>query len=447
MGRVAGRAIRRLGIGLLAAGQIACATHTERFAPVEDALTRDGPEAALARADGLQPAATDDAALGRLEAGMLLHMAGDYERSNENLEAASTRMDALEPFSFSEGLGSVTVGERLRGFVAAPHERVAVHVIKAFNYIALGQWEEARVEALRIDIRLDALTASGDGFYRDDAFARHVAGMIFEQLGEHDDALIAYRKAYRAYRDQHAPAHLPVPSPLRTALLRLTAALGMNAEFRELREAFDMEEMTPEEARQADPGRIAVIVGNGLAPRKREVSLNAQHPGTGRLYRVAVPTYGSSRKPLAGARVAVPDGEAVDAEVVQDLDAMARETLAERMPGIMARAAVRAAAKNRMVNEAHEEDPFFGVLVNLFTFASERADLRSWSTLPGEYLLAEIPVEPDTDEVRVTLKGRDGREWQRDIPVATVDAGKRAFVFAHSLSERVPFHRAGEGPP
>ena len=421
---------------------LACATPGERFATVDRALTAEGPEAALARAESLGGGSGDEG-LDLLHKGMLLHLVGDHEASNERLEAAARRMDALDPFSLTEGIGAVTVAETVRGFVGQPHERIALHLIRAFNFMATEQWDAARVEARQLDLRLNALGAGRSGFYRDDAFARYVTGLIYEQLGETDDARIAYRKAFQAYRDQEETTGVAVPPPLQHALLRLTADTAFADEHEALRAVFG----TPagvDAGTAGEHGRIVLILGNGLAPPLREASVNAQDPRTGRLYRVAVPRYGDSRQPLRGVRLSAGDGTAEGA-VAQDVDELARRSLDERMPGIMARAAVRVAAKDEMARQARAEDPLLGVLVNLFTFASERADDRAWTSLPGQYLLAEIPVTTATDSVTVELRGRGGRVWRETLDDLTVEPGTTRFVFAHALSERVPFHRLDSG--
>lgn len=437
----AGAATQRLAAILLAVLPAACATHGERFGPIEGALTASGPEAALARLDQHSRTA-NSVPLYLLEEGMLLHMAGEYEQSNTHLAEARDRMDALDPFSFSESVASVTIGEGLRSYVGPPFERITLHVVRAFNFIALDDWDGARVEALQIDRRLNAMR--GSGFYRDDPFARYVSGIIFEQLGERSDALIAYRKAYETYVAQQRTTGVAPPRPLRAALLRLTAVLGEHEEFAYYQARFGID---PDAGvvSAGDVGHVVVFLGNGLAPRKREAAINAQHPQTGRLYRVAVPRYGSRRTALTGAALEIPGQGEVESETAYSLDRVARETLDERMPGIIARAAVRAAAKDRMVDQAHAEDPLAGFLVNIATFGTERADDRAWTTLPGEYMVLEKAVEPGRHDLHLRLRGSHGRIWTGEIPAVKVGAGERRFLFARSLSSRVPFHHSS--PP
>ena len=435
------RCRRWRGPGALLAALLAtgCATSAERFEIVDRTLASEGPQAALARVES-HPAAIDNSALGLLEKGMLLHLTGDHEGSNARLAEAAERMDMLEPFSVTEGLAAVTISENLREYVGQPHERVLLHVIRAFNFMARQRWDEARVEARQIDLRLNALAQAP--FYRDDPFARYVAGLIHEELGERDDARIAYRKAWQAYRDQHEATGVDVPRPLQQALLRVTDDPVFADEHAELRALFasptaDANNGTGT-ATRAQTGRIVLILGDGRAPRMREVAINAQHPRTGRLHRIAVPAYGRSRKALHGASLHA-NGQSTDAAVVHDIDALARQSLDARMPGIMARAVVRVAAKNRMVSEAGDEDPLLGFLVNIFTFASERADDRAWTTLPGGYRLAEIALAPGPHEVELELHGRGGASWRENLGTVDVTAGRTQFLFAHSLSARVPF--------
>ena len=420
-----GRLVGLLALALFAGG---CATHSDRFAPVEEALLAGHPDRALEAVDDALAGRRADAILFHLERGMLRRMTGDHRGSNADLERAKGLMEELGVTSVSETFGSLTVAEGVSSYVGAPHEQVLLHLVKAFNYLDLGQRDAARVEALQVDLRLQALAAEAEGsVYDADPFARYLSGILFEALGERSDALIAYRKAYRAYRRQEAAIGVQPPASLRAALLRLTDALGLDDEHAGYREAFgDLEWRTV--AEQARRAHVIFITGEGLAPVKVENSLNVQD-AQGKLHRIALPAYRSRPWTLGSAALSA-GGERAPAAVVADVDAIARTVLDERMGAITARALARAVAKNAAVDEAAEAHPLAGLAVNVAGFASERADLRSWRTLPARYRLAWLDLSPGTHDLTLSFGGREGRTLEE----VDLRAGEYHFLIDHWIA-------------
>ncbi|MFP4131902.1 MAG: COG3014 family protein [Thiohalospira sp.] len=413
-------------VGVLLVG--GCATHSDRFAPVEEALLAGEPDRALEAVDGALAGREADAVLFHLERGMLRRMAGDYRASNADLEAAKGLMEELGAVSVSEGLGSLTVAEGVSSYVGAPHEQVLLHLVKAFNYLDLGRRDAARVEALQVDLRLQALADEAEGsVYDADPFARYLSGVLFEALGERSDALIAYRKAYRAYRRQEEAVGVDPPASLKAALLRLTDALGLDDEHAGYRRAFAgvVWRSAAEHARRA---HVFFISGEGLAPVKEERSLNLQD-AQGKLHRIAVPAYRSRPWRLESAGLTAGE-ERAPAVVAADVDAIARAVLDERMGAITARALARAVAKNAAVDEAADAHPLAGLALNVAGFASERADLRSWRTLPARYRLAWLDLPPGTYDLTPTFGGREGRT----VEGVRLRAGEYHFLIDHWIA-------------
>ncbi|HEY5762090.1 MAG TPA: hypothetical protein VIS73_02680, partial [Rhodocyclaceae bacterium] len=183
---------RRIAAALLAASLLsACSTFSDRIARVEQRLVAGDFDAAAAALERIDFAERDQALL-LLNRGMLARYRGDLVASNADLEAAKQRMQALAALSIREGVLASTVTEQAGSYAGQPFERLLVPVFKAFNYLDLGDPDAARVEALQIDLLLREL---GEG--RDEAtvagaaFARYVAGLVYELGGERSDAFIA----------------------------------------------------------------------------------------------------------------------------------------------------------------------------------------------------------------------------------------------------------------
>ena len=88
----------------------------------------------------------------------------------------------------------------------------------------------------------------------------------------------------------------------------------------------------------------------------------------------------------------------------------ARVTFDAEKPTIFFRTILRGLTKYLAARGAEEAGgKNVGLLVNLFGAFTERADTRSWLTLPGRIHVLRFPLPPGTHDVKVELLAADGR--------------------------------------
>ncbi len=412
----------------------ACATFSDTIQSTESSLERQQPKAALSEYEKLKAPAADRV-LYLMNKGMLLRMSGEYDESTRTLEETKRLIEQLRAVSLREQALSVTVNDATKSFVGEDFERVMVNNYLALNYLERGQLDAARVEALQVDVLLREKQQRGgkDNPYAEDAFARYLTGIVYEDEGEWSDAMIAYRKAYEAYQKQLKAFAVPMPETLKHDLIRLADRMGLAEEAKGYREQFKIDQ-TLSEAELLERGEIILTVHAGLAPLKRERAITAPNPATGRILRVAVPQYRSRVQPLAYARVSVDPASAKTARV-ENIDGIAVKTLESEMPLITARAIARAAAKDTLAGAAGSGDSsssaLLGLAVNLAGVLSERADTRSWFTLPGEIHLARLPLPPGEYKLKIELHGRDERVLDSSEIKVTLRKGEKKYLSRH----------------
>ncbi len=425
---------RRRGRGSAPAGRWAllllvlggCATYSKSFAPVERCLVDRGPEQALAALDA-QPHPARDQLLYLLNRALLLRELGDYPASTAQFEQAKVVIERLRALSLREQAASLLLNDTRRSYAGEPHEQVLVHLFEALNYLEAGQLDEARVEALQVDLRLRAFAEEEpESPFRSDPLARYLTGLIYEERGEWSDALIAYRKAYEAYRDHARHYRLALPQDLQGDLLRLAERMQLSGELDAFRQEFGRDPgVSP---LGADRGELVVLFHNGLAPVKREQQLVQLDPTSGLLVAIALPRYERRPRRAVAARVAA-GGGAATTERVADIGALALESHEARLPGIKARAFARAAAKYAAARVAQEKNGAAGLLLNLAGTLTERADTRSWLTLPGEIQMARLSLPPGSYPVTVEVLGQGDRVLCREeLPGVRIRAGRRTYV-------------------
>jgi len=415
-----------------------CATFSDTIQSTERSLAQQQPRAALAEYQKLKPNAADRV-LYLMNTGMLERMAGDYDASTRTLEAAKGQIEQLRALSLREQALSVTVNDATKAFTGEDYERVMVNNFLALNYLERGQLDAARVEALQVDVLLreKQQRTSKSNPYQEDAFARYLTGIIYEDEGEWSDAMISYRQAYEAYNRQLKAFGVALPESLKHDLIRLADRMGIADEAKRYREEFKIDQ-TLSEAELLERGEVIFVVNAGLAPLKREKAVTALNPATGRIVRVAVPEYHARAHPFAFAKLSADSASATTSRV-ENVEAIAIKTLDSEMAGITARAIARAIAKDTLAGAASAAGSnnnssgaagaaLLGLAVNLAGVFTERADTRSWFTLPGEIHLARLALPPGEYKLKIELHGKDERVLDSNEIKIALRKGEKKYL-------------------
>ncbi len=456
--------IGRLSVLLAALGGLltlgGCATYSSSFATVEQQLAAQRYDDAL---NTIEKSAKDrkDRVLYLLNKGMVLRMKRDFVASNQSFEAAKQEMERLYAESVSENALSFVVNDATVSYAGEDYEQVLVHLYMALNYLELGQRDEARVEALQMDTKLREIGEKiPANKFTEDALSRYLTGMIYEELGEWSDAMIAYRKAYEAYKKYQANFSLPVPPMLKLDLLRMSQREGLKDELSGYQKEFGV---TSEKMKtlMVDPdGELVFILNDGLAPIKREKviatwapppsvaaeaaksprQVHSATPTPPVLVNIALPYYESRPQRIWSARIRVA-GQQADTEMMENIDAIARQSLDARMAAITARAVARAVAKaaiQQSVDKAGKKNGknndagaqlVASLVVRAASLATERADTRSWLTLPANVQMARLPLQPGNYDVTVELLGKDSEVIEtRVIPQVTIRKDRKTYL-------------------
>lgn len=443
-----------LGV-ILALGLSGCASYSDSFSDIESEMAAQRFGAALQTLEKQRHPKRDQVVY-LLNKAMLERMNGDFAASNQSFEAAKTRMEELYGVSLREQALSVTVNDAMRSYAGETYEQVLVHLYMALNYLQLGDLSNARVEALQVDERLREITQKiPESRYTEDALARYLTGMIYEEMGERSDAMISYRQAYKAYRRYGEKYGVATPDCLKRDLLRLSEQMGLTDEARQYQEEFHIDHWASAEE-LASKGELVFILHDGLVPIKREHAATVVDPGSGHLVRIALPYYEERPTPVTGARVQAGDVSA-RAELAEDIDAIAVKDLESRMPAITARAVGRAVVKAELARAARENArqqnqngsaavaAVAGLAVEIVGVVTERADTRSWLTLPSRIYLARLPLSPGTYTIKVDLLDGYGQiVATQEYANIGIRQGAKTYVSPHWIPSYVSTLRKSE---
>ena len=215
-----------------------------------------------------------NAVLYYMDRGMTLHLSGNYEKSNLYLSEAEKMVDNLYTKSITTESGAMLTNDNLLPYEGEDFEKVMLNLIMALNYVYLGKWDDALVEARKVDHKLNLYNDKYEkkNVYKEDAFARYLSGVLYEYKGELNDAYISYSKAYTAYKDYRRSYGTAVPVFIGEDLLRLSRALGIYDEYKKYQVEFNNIKFMDIKELQSN-GELIFICLLGRAPFKEDFLL------------------------------------------------------------------------------------------------------------------------------------------------------------------------------
>jgi hypothetical protein len=393
-------------------------SYTDAMQQVDRDVAAQQPQAALKALDKISGG--KDQALYLLNKAMLLRMTGDYAGSVDAFEQAKPLIQYLEATSVTENAAAFTFTENLRSYQPPLYERLLAHVYESLDYLQLGEPDSARVEAAQIDDLLRRLYPNADAAPNGgDAFPRYFSGLVYEDLGQYSDAMIAYRQALLSYKAQGA-SDASIPPDLQLSLCRFAEFLGLTDELNDYKKRFQLDTWPPV-SKQDDQGQVVFIYGNGLGPVKFAQSAVLPDPVSGHYYSVTLPMV-RTRTSETYAEISAGGVSATTTRVASIADDAEEQYKADR-PKLLAAEFSRNVARTVAANAADRQAQGLGGVVSLIASIADTADIRIWATLPDNVQLARLRLPPGTYDLTIHVRG--GTRVLKDV---VVQAGEMTFT-------------------
>lgn len=379
-----------------------------------------------------------------MERGRISQLAGQFEPSKTDFSEVIAGFRAVDDRARISASAAGAAGSSLltndnaipyRGYA---YERVLVHQFQALNYLGLGDRDGAAVELRNAQLQqrqseieyaaelskaqgeavqnkvlladfdnhfagMDAVTGKLKNSFQN-GYTFYMSAVIWEAMGEYNDALVDYKKALEL-------------SPENVALQQ--DVIRANGYF--------------EGGKKAPPGEGAVVVlfEQGFVPAKRSININI--PTTdGGWFSVAFPVY-SSTDYVAPTPLTLRTGnQRVQTALLSDTSALALKALKEQVPRLLVRQVLRARAKYEMQKKAAQQGGLGAQFItNIYNMVSEQADLRSWLTLPANAQGARLSLPAGIQSLEVA-----GQSGSLSIPL-TVRAGSTTLVRVVEVNGRL----------
>ncbi len=409
---------------------VSCSTYQAKLQEPRQMLKEGRFSEALVALKNLASQPGDDQLVYLMEYGTGLQMAGQYKESNEIFSKADRLSEQVDYHSVTN-LALATLGsEEMVQYKGESYEKLLINANLALNYTMLGQNDEALVEARRINEKVNKIRQEGREDYEQNPFAHYLSGLLWEADGKFDDAYISFERSHKLD---------PSNPELREDLIRTAKKARREETYKKWKSQFSDVKENPDWY-DKNKGEIVVMIAQGWGPKKGMAPENHRIP---RLYPVyshtknvkvdLMPTStgaGTDATPVAFSRLATTKSESV-----YDIEKVAIQTLNADYGWMIARKMGAFAAKEIMADQIRQKNELLGLIAWVGMHASDRADLRQWSTLPQTIQLARFWVKPGTYQLNlqgIDISGAPTADSLEHAPVQ-VRAGRKTFYFWRPL--------------
>lgn len=361
----------------------------------------------------------------RLEQGTINHFAGNYEASSNYYTYAEDEIDALFTKSISRAIKSFLVNDNTLAYDGEDYEDIYLNVFKALNYMHLNNYEGALVETRRITYKLERLNdkynglvsalseadttsfekdkwKSGKSTFQNSALGHYLSTILYAKSNKADDARISFNNLMKAYVDQPGVYNFKTPEPMELMKIQ-----------------------------ENDQYNVLITAFSGRSPTKEAVDFRLYLEEEDTYLKVSFPKLVPFPSNVGSISVSVDNDSLTQTlDLIEDMDKVAQEVYKVKEPIIYARAMVRAflkmLASNKLAKEAKEQGDVFGGLVNVLgkvaQEASEKADLRSWQTMPGKAFSTVLSLPPGKHNISINYYSRSGQLLITDEQTVTAES-------------------------
>lgn len=343
----------------------------------------------------------------------------DYQNSIKDFRLANDLSEIKDYTSLATELAAVITNESVVSYKGEEFEHVLVSMYLALNFAAMGKDEEAIVACRQVNRKLERLRDEAKRHYSLNAFAQYLSALLFERGGDWNNAYVGYKKAYDI---------APEFEHLKTDLVRGALEADSSSDLFKWKKTLGVGEEEIREAKKdlKDTGGIVLLFQNGFAPEKIISPTWYELPE----YRPRFNRHKAAHLFLNGKEVA-------RTEVLYDIEKVAIQNLKDKYATLIAKRVAGVVGREVIGNQLDKQATGLGAIAKLALYATSRPDLRSWLTLPKDFQVARVQVNPGTYKASLRLENQAGElEGEKDLGEVEVKrAGDISLLSYRSLND------------
>ncbi|MBC7742324.1 MAG: hypothetical protein H7061_09005 [Bdellovibrionaceae bacterium] len=387
-----------------------CATYQSTITPARDHLVGGRCPEALKFLEVESAKQNGDQLVYLLDYGTALQICGDFKKSSQVFINADQLSEQMDYHSASRVAGATLLNEEMIQYKGDTFEKLFINAVAALNYLELGETDEALVEVRRINEKFRKLQSDDKKKFELNPFSQYLSGLIYELDHRYDDACISYKSAYQLD---------PTYRGIALDMLRGCWLARRTQEFDLMVKEIGPTADELKKIKTKNKNEVLIVFMQGWGPRKAPRSDNHLAP-------YLVPVTSITRR----LKAEVAGVDSIISEPVYDVEQAAIKTLNDDYASLVTRRIGSRVAKEVIADQVRQKDQLLGNIAWLVMVASERADLRQWSTLPQTIQLIRIPLLAGTHKIKLTGldSANNTSEALPELEVKTGPGQKKLYV-------------------
>lgn len=374
------------GFFFLSLMQISCATYQGKVAQSRELIAQGQFEKASEYLKPLAEEKNGDQLVYLLDYAVALQLEGKIKDSNAAFQSADRLADMQDYLSLGRQAGSLVLNQEMVQYKGDSFEKIYINAASALNYLQIGQLDEALVETRRMNEKYNLINTEDRKTFEKNVFGKYLSAIIWEANQNWDDAYIAYDEAYKL--DPSIPT-------LPEDLIRLSKKAQRSDANQKWKKAFP-QVTDRKQWYDKNYGELVVIFEQGWGPRKTQ-TYNGLAMNGNNILPTLTPVYSQTHR----ASVEVAGVGQFPSVTVYNVQNAAIETLEHDYAWMAAKRIGAFAAKAVLADQVRQKNEALGLITAIALHASERADLRQWSTLPQTVQVVRVPLKVGTYNLHI----------------------------------------------
>lgn len=390
-----------------------CATYQSKVSESRRLIESGNPEIAAEYLEKLSNESSGDQLIYLLDYAVSLQLSGQIEKSNRAFIQADKLSESLDYVSVSNMAGSLLFNEEMKQYKGDSFEKIFINAYLAMNFLQTNKLDDALVEARRINEKFKLYRQQEKKDFEMNSLGKYLSALAWEAAGQFDDAFIAYQEAEKI--DPRNPY-------IYEDLLRTSKLARRQQAYQNLKNNHSISENQNWYNKQY--GEIVFIHQQGWGPRKDFLPTDYRFP-------MLFPYRSYTQQ----SQLEIDGVDNYRSQIVYDVETAAIQTLNDDVAILMAKKIAGEIAKQAVANKLSEKNELLGSLAYIAMRASDRADLRQWSTLPQSIQMVRVYVPAGKYHLKVSglnSYGQPTAEY-KDFETVEVLPMKKTFLVWRSV--------------
>jgi uncharacterized protein len=398
-----------------------------------------------------------------MECGLMLHTAGEYEKSNTILMGAAKLADRIAT-SISKEAVALLLNETVTNYKGEDFERVLIHMYMGINFLMLRNADSARVSFKKVNDLLRDINQTSGKTYKQNLMAKYLTAIAFELSADlnkdENDREFAYIE-YKQINELDPKLELAYSD-----LQRLAFQLGDNEDYTKWITKYGKLYNAPKDTGeliiffQAGQGAVKKSRGNLLDDSKMKVGITASLNGMPlkagvtiagvmialKLAENPIPVFQKRSNKIKQLIINVNGNDLSNTILLEDIENTAVRNMEDNYSrmylkvaaGIATKAVVSVGAgvaAKEIAKSAGKKGSAVSGLIGLVVGAGTgtallsqiKPDLRCWHSLPANLQIGRLFLNPGTYEISIKYIAQNGTVEQTKTSKVEIKKGEKSF--------------------